>query len=112
MAITETERFEMQLALRKVLGEEMGDRLMEHLPPVGWADVALSRDVQSVRNDVDSLRRDLDSLRRDFESFRDEMMRELAGIRNSIRVLTGAMITVSVAMMGMMIQLNLAIARL
>lgn len=105
MAITETERFEMQLALRKVLGEEMGDRLMEHLPPVGWADVALSRD-------VDSVRRDLDSLRRDFESFRDEMMRELAGIRNSIRVLTGAMITVSVAMMGMMIQLNLAIARL
>ena len=105
MAITETERFEMQLALRKALGEEMGDRLMEHLPPVGWADVALSRD-------VDSVRRDLDSLRRDFESFRDEMMRELAGIRNSIRVLTGAMITVSVAMMGMMIQLNLAIARL
>jgi len=105
MHVSEAQRFEMQLALRRVLGDEMGDRLMEHLPPVGWSEVALSRD-------VDALRRDVDALRRDFESFRAEMMREIAGIRSSIRVLTGAMITVSVAILGLMVQLNLAIAQL
>lgn len=98
MHVSEAQRFEMQLVLRRVLGDEMGDRLMEHLPPVGWSEVALSRDV--------------DALRRDFESFRTEMMREIAGIRSSIRVLTGAMITVSVAILGLMVQLNLAIAQL
>lgn len=105
MAITEAQRFEMQLALRRVLGDEMGDRLMEHLPPAGWSEVALSRDVDSVRRDVDALRRDL-------ESFRAEIMREIAHVRSSIRVLTGAMITVSVAMLGLMVQLNLSIAQL
>lgn len=112
MAITESQRFEMQLALRRVLGDEMGDRLMEHLPPVGWSEVALSRDVDSVRRDVDALRRDLDALRRDFESFRNEMMREIAGVKSSIRVLTGAMITVSVAMLGLLVQLNLSLSQL
>lgn len=112
MAITEAQRFEMQLALRRVLGDEMGDRLMEHLPPVGWSEVALSRDVDSVRRDVDALRRDLDALRRDVESFRAEIMREIAHVRSSIRVFTGAMITISVALLGLLVQLNLSIARL
>jgi len=112
MAITEAQRFEMQLALRRVLGDEMGDRLMEHLPPVGWSEVALSRDVDSVRRDVDALRRDLDALRRDVESFRAEIMREIAHVRSSIRVLAGAMITISVALLGLLVQLNLSIARL
>ena len=70
---------------------------MEHLPPVGWSAVALSCDV--------------DALRRDCESFRAEVMRETASIRSSIRVLTGATITVSVTTLGLMVQLNLAIAR-
>lgn len=130
MPITDKQRFDLHAALRRVLGEELGDVMIEHLPPVGWADVALSRDIVAVRGDIDSLRRDVDdlkndvralksdmrALRTDMDTFRTEIRgelhRELSGIRSSIRVLTGAMITIAVAMLGVMVQINLSIAQL
>ena len=45
MAITEETRLEMHLGLRKVLGDATGDTLMEHLPPLGWANVARQDDM-------------------------------------------------------------------
>ena len=45
MAVSEAQRFEMQLALRKVKGDDVADTLMEHLPPIGWADVARKSDI-------------------------------------------------------------------
>lgn len=130
MPITDKQRFDLHAALRRVLGEELGDVMIEHLPPVGWADVALSRDIVAVRGDIDSLRRDVDdlkndvralksdvrTLRTDMDTFRTEIRgelhRELSSIRSSIRVLTGAMITIAVAMLGVMVQINLSIAQL
>lgn len=130
MPITDKQRFDLHAALRRVLGEELGDVMIEHLPPVGWADVALSRDIVAVRGDIDSLRRDVDDLRNDVRGLksdmralrtdmdtfrteiRGELHRELSGIRSSIRVLTGAMITIAVAMLGVMVQINLSIAQL
>ncbi len=47
MAITEANRLEMYLELRKVLGDEKADTLMEHLPPVGWANVARQDDMMA-----------------------------------------------------------------
>ena len=52
MAISERDRHEMHAALRKVLGEKRADTLMEHLPPVGWADVATKRDLDSLGNEL------------------------------------------------------------
>ena len=165
MPITGKQRFDLHAALRRVLGEELGDVMIEHLPPVGWVDVALSRDIVAVRGDIDSLRRDvidlksdvrtlrsdvnelrsdlnelrsdvnglksdvnelksdvrvlksdMRTLRTDLDTFRTEIRgelhRELSGIRSSIRVLTGAMITIAVAMLGVMVQINLSIAQL
>jgi hypothetical protein len=46
MAIDERSRHEMYLKLEEVLGPEAAATMMEHLPPVGWADVATKRDLE------------------------------------------------------------------
>jgi hypothetical protein len=48
-AITESTRFALQSRAREVLGEQEGDTLMAHLPPVGWADVATKQDLEGLR---------------------------------------------------------------
>lgn len=46
MAIDERSRHAMYQRLEEVLGAEEAGTLMEHLPPVGWADVATKRDLE------------------------------------------------------------------
>lgn len=48
MAVTEAQRYELHQQLQKMLGEDVAHSLMEYLPPVGWTDVALRRDVEVV----------------------------------------------------------------
>ena len=65
MAIDERSRHILFLKLEEVLGSEEATILMEHLPPVGWADVATKRDLDAL---AVAFRRDLDSLRLDFKA--------------------------------------------
>jgi len=46
VAITEQNRHQLYQRLEEVLGREQAATLMEHLPPVGWADVATKRDLE------------------------------------------------------------------
>ena len=48
MAITEQSRHRMYKHLEELMGAEDAAVLMEHLPPVGWADVATKRDVDAL----------------------------------------------------------------
>ena len=48
MAITEEARHRLYQRLEEVLGPEQASTLMEHLPPVGWADVATKRDLDQL----------------------------------------------------------------
>lgn len=45
MAIDERSRHRLHARLEEVLGPEEAAVLMEHMPPVGWADVATKRDL-------------------------------------------------------------------
>jgi hypothetical protein len=73
MAISEESRHHLYQRLEQVLGSEEAATLMEHLPPVGWADVATRRDIDELRvatkRDIDELRgatgREIEGLRRD-----------------------------------------------
>ena len=52
MAITEQTRHHLYLRLEEVLGSEEAAVLMEHLPPVGWADVATRRDIDHLERQL------------------------------------------------------------
>jgi len=58
MAIDERSRHELFVRLEEVL-EGHANVLMEHLPPVGWADVATKRDLDALAL---AAKRDLDQL--------------------------------------------------
>jgi hypothetical protein len=45
MTIDERARHKLFLRLEEILGPEEAGVVMEHLPPVGWADVATKQDI-------------------------------------------------------------------
>jgi predicted TIM-barrel enzyme len=59
MAITEEARHHLYQALEQALGSDEAATLMEHLPPVGWADVATKRDLDAlgaaIQRDIEML---------------------------------------------------------
>lgn len=59
MSITESKRLQLHLSLKEVLGDNMADTLMDHLPPTGWADVARKRDIDHLERLFASLERRL-----------------------------------------------------
>lgn len=90
MAITEGDRHRMHQRLEALMGDEDAATLMEHLPPVGWADVVTKADLEHLRAatkahidqlqaatkaDIDQLRAatvtDIDQLRVDVEHLRE-----------------------------------------
>lgn len=59
MALTEESRHHLYQALERTIGPDEAATLMEHLPPVGWADVATKRDVDQVHT---LMKRDLEQV--------------------------------------------------
>ena len=72
----------MYLKLEEVLGAEEAETLMEHLPPVGWADVATKRDLDHLRVELAlELRGDMKDLALSFErELRSLTLKILAGV--------------------------------
>jgi hypothetical protein len=58
MVLDERSRHELYLRLEEALGADAATTLMEHLPPIGWADVAMKRDLDALEQRLD-LRFDL-----------------------------------------------------
>lgn len=53
MVVDERSRHELYRRLEEVLGSEAATTLIEHLPPVGWADVATTHDLSALEQRID-----------------------------------------------------------
>ena len=53
MVLDERSRHQLYLRLEEALGPDAATTLMEHLPPVGWADVATKRDLDAFEGRLD-----------------------------------------------------------
>jgi chaperonin cofactor prefoldin len=96
----------MHLELRKVLGDEVGNTVMEHLPPRGWGDVARTVEVTHVSERLIQAENNL-ALRIDHLSARiDHIETRLQGITNTLRLMIGSMVTISAAIIVMLVQIN------
>jgi len=96
MAISEEDRHHMYLKFEEVLGAQVAHTVMEHLPPVGWADVATKRDLdaQSVlmKHDLDALqvlmKHDLDGqillVRTDLDAQTALLKKDIEAVRLSL----------------------------
>lgn len=98
MTISEAQRFEMHLGLRNILGDEVANSLMEHLPPSGWSDVARTGDIDRIDARINRLEA--------------EMREGFKSVRTSMRFIIGSMLTVAAGIVALLIQLNQTISGL
>jgi len=84
MAIDERARHQLYLRLEEQLGAEAATTLMEHLPPVGWADVATKRDLDQLA----------DRLRAEFADLEGDLYKALAEQTRTV-VVTAVLTNVS-----------------
>jgi hypothetical protein len=72
--ITEAQRFEMHTCLRGLMGEEVANTMMEHLPPSGWSDVVRKADLDHVeaalKTEVGHLKKSIDLINVHIEGIR------------------------------------------
>ena len=85
MALDERARHELFLRLQQVLGAEQADTLMELLPPVGWADVAIKHDLAALEDRM-TLRFEV-SEQKLLAAFRGELLAQSNLISGQMRTL-------------------------
>jgi len=86
MTTTEAERLRLLQRLEEVLGPDEATTLMDHLPPLGWSDVATKHDLAANRvltkSDLDL---GLAEFRIEMGEFRTEIREEFAEFRTEMR---------------------------
>ena len=86
MAITEKSRHELYRRLEEILGPDEATTLMEHLPPVGWADVATKDDLHSLETRLEASIHVLGSdLRTEIAGLASDLRTEMAGLAIDLR---------------------------
>lgn len=122
-------RFRVQTGLREKLGEELGDLVMDYLPPTDWGQVARVQDVQSVQEDLNSLQSDVKSLqsgvstlqlvvqsiRMDVQLLKmelDALRRDVDRIDRTLKWFIGVNVAVFLGMYALQVQTLLLVSRL
>jgi hypothetical protein len=86
VTISEESRHRLYGRLEEVLGEEQAATLMQHLPPVGWADVATRRDLEYFAMELRSEMATLDSgLRVEILKMGSDLRAEMATLGSDLR---------------------------
>ncbi|MFM7872970.1 MAG: hypothetical protein ACKPBG_15005 [Actinomycetota bacterium] len=57
MSASDAQRFELHLELKRILGDDVADNLMDYLPPTSLSDVARKRDIDIIDRRLDGLER-------------------------------------------------------
>ena len=85
MSITNEQRYDLHQALDEKLGRKDAAVLMEHLPPVGWADVATKQDLDAQTALLAAeLRGDMMSMERRFWLETRRLDQGIAGLRTDM----------------------------
>ncbi|HUB69336.1 MAG TPA: hypothetical protein VL984_02840 [Acidimicrobiales bacterium] len=131
MAISEQHRYHLHQKLEQVLGAEEATTLMEHLPPVGWSEMATKHDIGDLRasigelsaatkHDIGDLRASIGELRLATKENLEDLERSLDGrfkqqedrlsarLERELRLMTWRFVTVVIAALSVV----LAVARL
>lgn len=87
----------MYSRLEEVLGPRPAATLMEHLPPVGWADVATKRDLDVLGN---TLRLEMQTLRAEVRTEMAELRTEVATLRTDFTSSLQRSTIVSISVLG------------
>ena len=137
MTVSEKKRLELLLKLRNHMGVELADELSEFLLPVGWSDLAqsreltavhselssdikvlrsdlalVSRDIETLREDLKGVRAEIKDIRAEIKDVRNDMRDGFARISTTIRFMVGGSITVGAALIATMVQLSFSISQL
>ena len=85
MAITEKDRHELYRRLEEILGPDEANTLMEHLPPVGWADVATKDDLHQLESRLDTKIDNLDTrLSSRIDTLESDLHTEIADLKTEL----------------------------
>lgn len=109
MSISEHDRFEMHLELKRLMGDAVAETLMRHLPPSGWGDVARKYDLDALSRRVDALEQRLDKRFDDLES---RLNKRIDGLERRLNMAISIGAAVSLALLGLQVQIMLSIAAL
>ena len=116
MVVDERSRHELYRRLEEVLGPEAATTLIEHLPPVGWADVATRHDLAGLEQRLDERferveersKAAVSELRATFEH---ELRAQSSAFGHELRAQTTTMVFALVGVVLTMAALAFALAR-
>jgi hypothetical protein len=127
MVVDERSRHELYRRLEEVLGPDAATTLIEHLPPVGWADVATRHDLAGLEQRIDlrferveeRLKAVMSELRATFEhelrtqssGFEHELRAQSSAFGHELRAQTATMVFALVGVVLTMAALAFALAR-
>jgi hypothetical protein len=87
MPVDERARHRLFGRLEEILGSEEATILMEHLPPVGWADVATKRDLDALAEVNQAEHQSLaETFRRDHQLLAETFRREHQALAEHVRL--------------------------
>jgi hypothetical protein len=85
MSITEASRKQLYDRLEEILGRKEATTLMEHLPPVGWADVARRSDIDRLDRRFEEVDRRFDDMYRRFDELDERIALRIESLGDRLR---------------------------